>query len=65
MRINEEFAVARKSEIRTYKPKYFIVSEGSCSEPQYFAGLNNSIISERFSQGAFGKSAGFPEIFFL
>lgn len=46
MRINEEFAVARKSEIRTYKPKYFIVSEGSCSEPQYFAGLNNSIISE-------------------
>ena len=38
MRINDKFATSRKSEIKTYKPKYFIVSEG-----------NNSIISENIT----------------
>lgn len=46
MRINEPFATDRQSEIHNYKPKFFIVSEGSNSEPQYFEGLNNSVISE-------------------
>lgn len=34
MRINEQFAENRKSEIKAYKPKYFIASEGSNSEPE-------------------------------
>ena len=46
MRINEKFAISRQSEIKNYRPKYFIVSEGSNSEPMYFDGLNDSIISE-------------------
>lgn len=46
MRINGSFATERKSEIKNYKPKYFIVSEGSNSEPLYFDGLNNSVISQ-------------------
>ena len=46
MRISEPFANERKSEIQKYNPKFFIVSEGSNSEPQYFEGLNNSVISE-------------------
>ena len=46
MRIKENFAPSRKSEIREYKPKYFIASEGSCSEPRYFEGLSKSIITE-------------------
>lgn len=46
MRINEKFATDRKSEVKNYKPKYFIASEGSNSEPMYFDGLNDSIISE-------------------
>lgn len=46
MRINEKFAAERKSQTINYKPKYFIASEGSSSEPLYFDGLNNSIISE-------------------
>lgn len=46
MRINEKFIAERKSEIKNYKPKYFIISEGSNSEPLYFDGLNNSVISQ-------------------
>lgn len=46
MRINEKFATSRQSEIKDYKPKYFIASEGRNSEPMYFEGLNNSVISE-------------------
>ncbi len=46
MRINETFAANRKSETENYKPKYFIASEGSNSEPLYFDGLNKSIITE-------------------
>ena len=49
MRINEPFAIDRQSEIHNYKPKFFIVSEGSNSEPQYFEGLNNSVISENIT----------------
>ena len=46
MRINEKFIMDRKSETKNYRPKYFIVSEGSSSEPSYFEGLNDSVISE-------------------
>ena len=46
MRIKEEFGAIRKSEIKDYNPKYFIISEGSASEPLYFEGLNNSVLSE-------------------
>ena len=46
MRINEEFAKIRKSEIISYKPKIIIASEGSCSEPKYFDGLNQSVLTE-------------------
>lgn len=46
MRINEEFAKKRKSEIATYKSKVIIASEGSCSEPRYFEGLNQSSLTE-------------------
>ena len=46
MRIKEEFAKLRKSEIRDYKSKYFIISEGSASEPLYFEGLNNSVLTQ-------------------
>ncbi len=46
MRINEKFAISRQSEIKDYRPKYFIASEGSNSEPMYFDGLNDSVISE-------------------
>lgn len=49
MRISEPFATTRKSEIQDYKPKYFILSEGSHSEPLYFKGLNNSVISENIT----------------
>lgn len=46
MRIKEEFAGQRKSEIEKYKSKIIIASEGSCSEPQYFSGLNQSVLTE-------------------
>jgi hypothetical protein len=46
MRIRENFADIRKSEIKFYKPKFFIVSEGSRTEPRYFEKLNQSVISE-------------------
>ena len=46
MRIKEEFASQRKSEVTTYKPKIIIASEGSCSEPKYFEGLNHSALTE-------------------
>lgn len=49
MRINEKFALERKSEIKNYKPKYFIASEGSNSEPLYFEGLNGSVISQNIT----------------
>lgn len=49
MRISEPFATERKSEIEDYKSKYFIISEGSRSEPLYFAGLNNSMLSENIT----------------
>lgn len=49
MRINKKFATSRQSEIKTYRPKYFIASEGSNSEPMYFEGLNDSIISENIT----------------
>lgn len=49
MRINEKFATSRQSEIKNYKPKYFIASEGSNSEPMYFDGLNDSVISENIT----------------
>lgn len=46
MRIKEEFARQRKSEVITYKSKIIIASEGSCSEPRYFEGLNQSLLTE-------------------
>lgn len=46
MRIKEEFAGQRKSETEKYKSKVIIASEGSCSEPKYFSGLNQSILTE-------------------
>lgn len=49
MRIKEDFVSIRKSEIKKYRPKYFIASEGSNSEPMYFAGLNDSIITENIT----------------
>ncbi len=49
MRIKEEFGAIRKSEIKDYNPKYFIISEGSASEPLYFEGLNNSVLSENIT----------------
>ena len=49
MRINEKFALERRSEIKKYKPKYFIASEGSNSEPLYFEGLNSSVISQNIT----------------
>lgn len=49
MRINEKFAISRQTETKEYKPKYFIISEGSNSEPMYFDGLNNSIITENIT----------------
>ena len=49
MRINETFAASRKSETEKFKPKYFIASEGSNSEPLYFEGLNKSIITENIT----------------
>lgn len=49
MRIKEEFATDRLSGVIEYKPKYFIASEGSSSEPMYFEGLNKSILSENVS----------------
>ena len=49
MRITDKFAKERKTEIKNYKPKYFIASEGSNSEPLYFEGLSNSILFENIS----------------
>lgn len=49
MRINAKFADERKSGIKTYRSKYFIVSEGSNSEPMYFDGLNNSVLTENIT----------------
>lgn len=49
MRIKENFVNIRKSEVKKYRPKYFIASEGSSSEPMYFEGLNNSIITENIT----------------
>lgn len=46
MRIRSDFAAERESETITYKPKFFIASEGSNTEPMYFDKLNKSIISE-------------------
>lgn len=46
MRINSKFASKRKTEIILYKPKYFIMSEGSETEVAYFNGLSHSIIAE-------------------
>lgn len=46
MRIKEEFAKERKSEITMYRPKIIIASEGSCSEPKYFEGLSKSTLIE-------------------
>lgn len=49
MRIKEQFAKERISEQNEYRPKFFIASEGSTSEPKYFEGLNQSIISENIT----------------
>lgn len=46
MRIRSDFAADRESETITYKPKFFIASEGSSTEPKYFDKLNKSVISE-------------------
>lgn len=46
MRINDEFAKERKSGIKNYNPKFFIISEGHRTEPKYFDGLNKSVISQ-------------------
>lgn len=46
MRIKEPFAIERESEINDYRKKYFIASEGSATEPKYFAKLNESLIKE-------------------
>lgn len=43
MRIKEQFAKERISGQNEYRPKFFIASEGSTSEPKYFEGLNQSI----------------------
>jgi hypothetical protein len=44
MRIKETFATERESETIDYRKKYFIVSEGSATEPKYFEKLNESLI---------------------
>ncbi len=49
MRIKEPFAEERISGSLMYKPKVFIASEGSTTEPIYFEKLNQSIISENVS----------------
>ncbi len=46
MRIKSDFAAERESETHTYKPKFFIASEGANTEPKYFNKLNESLISE-------------------
>ena len=46
MRFKQNFAQDRESEIIDCKPKYFIASEGSDTEPRYFEKLNKSVISE-------------------
>ena len=46
MRIKEPFAIKRTSEIKEYRKKYFIVSEGTATEPKYFEKLNESLIKE-------------------
>lgn len=46
MRINDTFAVERKTEQRNYKVKFIIASEGSKSEPKYFEGISSNIISD-------------------
>lgn len=46
MRIDAKFASERKSEEHDFIPKFIIVSEGSETEPKYFAGLNKSILTD-------------------
>ncbi len=46
MRIKETFATERESETIDYRKKYFIVSEGSTTEPKYFEKLNELLIKE-------------------
>lgn len=46
MRIKETFAIERESETIDYRKKYFIVSEGSTTEPKYFEKLNELLIKE-------------------
>lgn len=46
MRIKETFAIERESETIDYRKKYFIVSEGSATEPKYFEKLNELLIKE-------------------
>lgn len=46
MRFKDGFAKERKTEVFDYKPKFIIVSEGSCSEPRYFNELNKSLLSD-------------------
>ena len=49
MRIKEEFAAERVSQISQYRKKYFIASEGSTTEPKYFDKLNESVIKENIT----------------
>lgn len=46
MRIKEPFAEERLSQVNNYRKKYFIASEGSVTEPEYFKKLNECVIKE-------------------
>jgi len=46
MRVSTDIAVNRNSGRFDYKSKVIIASEGRCSEPRYFAGLNKSVLTE-------------------
>lgn len=49
MRIKEPFAKERLSQINEYKKKYFIVSEGTATEPEYFEKINQYAIKENIT----------------
>lgn len=49
MRIKEQFATDRISEVNEYRKKYFIASEGSSTEPKYFDKLNESVLKENIT----------------
>lgn len=46
MRIDAEFAQKRDLDVKKIKKKFFLISEGSKSEPIYFRELNNNLITK-------------------